>query len=61
MVVRYPQDMIQIKYVKRRVNIGPGEKIETTTLQYRVKNVSIVDYSETWTEWTDVPTEYIDE
>lgn len=58
---RYPQDMIQLRFLKRRVNIGLPEKIETTTLQYRIKNISIVDYTETWTEWTDVPTECIDE
>ena len=60
-MVRYPQDMVQLKYVVRRTLVCPGENIETKTLQYRVKNVSIVDYTETWTEWTDVPTEYIEE
>ena len=62
-MIRYPQDMVQLRYLKRRINSGPNARIVSETLQYRVKNISVVDYSETWTEWKDVPTdtEYVDE
>lgn len=58
-MVRYPQNMVELRWVK----IRHSDPIDGNmpTLQYRVKNISMVDYSETWTEWEDVPIEYIDE
>lgn len=60
-MIRYPQDMVEIRNLVRRKPGTMGERVEVSTLQYRVKNISVVDYTETWTPWTDVPTEYIDE
>ena len=53
-MIRYPQDMVELRYLKVKPN-NPWHKPEAK-LQYRIKNISIVDYTETWSDWRDVPT-----
>lgn len=60
-MIRYPHDMIELRYAKRHIKVSTDIQTDVVKLQYRIKNVSIVDYTETWTEWTDVPTVIINE
>lgn len=52
-MIRYPQDMVELRYLKVKPN-NPWHKPEPI-LQYRIKNISMVDYTESWTDWIEVP------
>lgn len=46
--------MVELRYLKVKPN-NPWHKPESI-LQYRIKNISMVDYTESWTDWIEVPT-----